>query len=72
VILFWSFVIAMFSFILSFSVIVLLACLVIVPIALFHCIRASDVEISFAGLRRVVFFSFMWIGVLAWSAEIFG
>jgi len=60
----------MFSLSLSFSVSVLLACLTIVPFALLHCLWASNVEIGFAGLRRVVIFSIMCIGVLAWSVEV--
>ena len=67
---FWAFVIVFFS--LSFSDIVFLDCLAIVPIALFHCLMASDDEIGFAGLRNVVIFSFMSIGVVAWSVEAYG
>jgi hypothetical protein len=37
-----------------------------------QCLWASDVEIDFVGLRSVVIFSFMWIGVIAWSVEAFG
>jgi len=62
----------MFPFSLSFSVSVLLDCLTIVPIALLCCLWTSDVEIGFAGLRRVVIFSFMCSGVLAWSVKVYG
>ena len=57
---------------LNFSVSVLLACRTIVPMALLHCLWASDVEIVFFELRSVVIFSFMWIGVIAWSVEASG
>ena len=33
---------------------------------------ASDVEIGVAGLKSVVIFSFMWIGVIAWSLSASG
>ena len=51
----------------------LLACLPIVPIALLHCLRASDVvEIGCAGLRIVLILSFMCIGFCPWSVKVSG
>ena len=44
----------------------LLACLIIVPMALMHCLCASDAEISVVGLRSLAFFSLMWTGFRAW------
>ncbi len=58
-----------FSLSLSFSFIVLLACRAIIPIALLHCLWASNVEIGFAGLRIVVIFSFMCIGFISWFVK---
>ena len=57
---------------LSFSFNVLLACRTIVPIALLHCLWASDDEIGCAGLMIVLIFSFMNIGFCSWSVEASG
>ena len=62
----------MFSFSLSFSVNLLLAYFTIVPIALLHCLWASDVKSGVAGLRKAFIFSFMCIGVIAWFVEVSG
>ena len=56
----------------SFSFRVLLACLTIVPIALLHCLWASDVEIGCDGLRIVLILLFMCIGFCSWYVEAYG
>ncbi len=50
----------------------LLACLTIVPIALLHCLCASDVEIGCAESRIVSILLFMCIGFCSWSLEASG
>ena len=62
----------MLSLSLSLSVYLLLTCLTIVPIALLHCLWASNVESGFAGLRRAFIFSFMCFGVIVWLVEVAG
>ena len=57
-IVFRAFVIVVISLSLSLSFRVLLACLTIVPIALLHCLWASDVEIGCDGLRIVLILLF--------------
>ena len=57
---------------LSFSFRVLFACLTIVPIALLHCVWASDVEIGCVGLRTVLILLVMFIGFYSWSVEASG
>jgi hypothetical protein len=68
----WDFVITFVSLSPSFSFRVLLACLTIVPIALLHCLRDSDVEIGCVGLRIMLILSFMCIGFCSWSVEASG
>ena len=50
----------------------LLDCLTIVPIALLHCLWASDVEIGCAGFNIVLSLLLMCIGFCSWSVEASG
>ena len=63
--MFWAFVVAYVLFSLGLSVNVSLACLTIVPIALLHCLWASDAKIGVTGLRSLINLPFIWIGFRA-------